>query len=236
MRLVLLLLVFFISLISSAQKTVDVGKQDVNVIDPNFFFAVNGQPFVNAKFVKIVQGSPYFRDDWMQGSVMLNGGKAYFNNNLKLELVTNELHFIDTSNVEMIATGILKQIKLVDTVSQTIYTFIHSAFINGENIPGGWYELLADGKPASLFKQHVKSIVEVKPYGSATYEQLIETYERRMLLLNKNFTEIKNIKDLSNMFADKKNEVQQYIKDHNLSSKSDNDLVQVVNYYNSLHQ
>jgi hypothetical protein len=78
--------------------------------------------------------------------------------------------------------------------------------------------------------------VEVKPYGSATYEQLIETYERRMLLLNKNFTEIKNIKDLSNMFADKKNEVQQYIKDHNLSSKSDNDLVQVVNYYNSLHQ
>jgi len=236
MRPTLLALVCLCSIISLAQKTVDVGKQDVNVTDPNFFFAVNGQPFVNTKFVKVVEGSPYFSDAWMSGIVTTGGGKQYFNLALRLELISNELHFIDSNHSEMIATGQLKQVKLTDTINQKVFTFIHSAFINGENIPRGWFQLLTDGKHAALFKQYLKDIQESQPYGAATYEQHIVTHERYMVLYKNNFTEIKKTKDITEMFADKKAEVQKHISEQKLSAKFDADLIAIVNYYNSLHQ
>jgi hypothetical protein len=236
MRPTLLVLACLCFIISSAQKTVDVTKQDVNVTDPNFFFVVNGQPFVSTKFVRVVEGSPYFSDAWMSGIVMIGSGKQYFNIALRLELISNELHFIDSNKNEMIATGDLKQIKLTDTINQKVYTFIHSAFIDGENIPRGWFQLLADGKEVALFKQYLKDIQETQPYGAATYEQHIMTHERYMVLYKNNFTEIKKTRDIAELFVDKKTEIQKYISEQKPSVKSDTDLIGLVNFYNSLHK
>jgi hypothetical protein len=60
---------------SSAQKTIDVTTSNVNAMSPSFFNVIGGQPFVSAKFARLVEGTPYFRDEWMKGNVVLNGGR-----------------------------------------------------------------------------------------------------------------------------------------------------------------
>src|SRR5262245_41962896 len=102
MRLCLFASIIFLSQIASAQRVIDVEKQEVRAGDAEFLFVVSGTPFINTKFVRVVQGSPYFRDQWMKGSVTVNGGKEYSNLKLKLELIDNEVHFTDSADRELI--------------------------------------------------------------------------------------------------------------------------------------
>src|SRR5262245_50079417 len=86
-----------------AQKTVDVTAGTASAMSSNFFTVVNGEPIVFAKFKELVNGSPYFRDDWMRGNVVLNGAeKQYAGILLKLDLYENEVHYQSLSGTEMI--------------------------------------------------------------------------------------------------------------------------------------
>jgi hypothetical protein len=133
----------------------------------------------------------------------------------------------------MIATTPIQKVVLVDSISQQAYTFV-----NGEYMPAigrikGWYQLLSGGS-AMLFKKINKQMQEVKPYGSATVEQTIVTSPRYYVLYKVNLTEIKKIKELSDVLVDKRDEVSQFVKNNNLSGKTENDFITLINYYNSL--
>lgn len=222
------------SIFSFAQKTIDVTKNDVNVTSPGILTVVGGTPFVNAKFAKVVSGSPYFYEEWLKGNVFMNGGKEYAGLYLKLDLIDNELHYLDPAGIEMIATSRVQKCSLFDTVEQQVFTFVNSAFINSTNLPQpGWYLLLSTGT-ASLFKQFVKRIREEKPYNSATVEQHIDTSPRYFVLYKGVFTEIKKIKDAPEVLHDKKEELLKYIKDKNPGSKTDEDFAALINFYNGL--
>jgi hypothetical protein len=233
MKTLYLILLCFCSISIAAQKTVDVTTGNVSAMSPAFFNVVGGEPFVMAKFTKLVEGTPYFKDEWMKGNVIVNGGGQYSGVYLKLDLYDNEVHFQDQKGNEMIATTPIQKVILVDSISQQAYNFV-----NGEYMPAigkikGWYQLLSEGN-AMLFKKINKQMQEVKSYGSATVEQSIVTSPRYYVLYKLNFTEIKKIKDLADVFADKKQEVSQFVKNNNLSGKTDNDFITVISYYNSL--
>ena len=74
MKLLLSFCCVVLAYATSAQKVIDVSKQDVTV-GSDLFFTVGGEPFVNAKFVSLVEGSPYFKDEWLKGSVIMPAGK-----------------------------------------------------------------------------------------------------------------------------------------------------------------
>jgi hypothetical protein len=211
-----------------------VGKTDLNVTSPNVMFVVGGTPFVNAKFAKIVSGSPYFYEEWMKGNVFVNGGKEYSGLFLKLDLLNNEMHYLDPAGVEMVTTSELQKLVLFDTIAQQVFTFINSSFINSGNAPQkGWYLLLSTGT-ASLFKKLHKVVREEQPYNSATVEQHVETRSRYFVLYKNVFTEIKKIKDAPDILIDKKDPLLRYIKENNLKGKTDEEFLALIDFYNSL--
>jgi hypothetical protein len=216
-----------------AQKTVDVSSGNGNAMSPAFFMVVNGQPFVMAKFTKLVEGTPFFKDEWMKGNVVVNGGTQYSGIFLKLDLFDNEVHFQDQKGNEMIATTRIQKIILLDTAMQQLYNFVNGEFIQANVRIKGWYQLLTEGK-ATLLKKFSKQLHELRPYGSATVEQTIFTSPRYYILHDGTFTEIKKIKEMADILTDKKDEVAQYIKTNNLSGKTDGDFEKLVNYYNEL--
>jgi hypothetical protein len=229
---------FFITLCictisSAAQKTVDVTTGNVSAMSPSFFNVVGGEPVVLVKFARLVEGTPYFKDEWMKGNVIVNGGRQYSGIYLKLDLFDNEVHFQDQKGNEMIATTSIQKLILIDSATQQAFNFINGEFIQANSRIKGWYQLLADGK-AMLLKKFNKQMQEVKPYGSATVEQSIITSPRYYILYNGNFTEIKKIKELAAILVDKKEELTQYINSNNLSGKTDNDFISLINYYNGL--
>jgi hypothetical protein len=222
------------ALFSPAQKkTVDVTTGNVNAMSPSFFNVVGGEPIVSVKFARLVEGTAFFKDEWMKGDVVLTGERQYHGIYLKLDLYDNEVHFQDQKGNEMIATSLIQKLILFDTTAQQVFNFINGEFIRANGHVKGWYQLLSDGK-ASLFKKINKQIHEVKQYGSATVEQSIISLPRYYILYNGTFTEIKKLKDLPNILVDKKEEIAQYIKSHNLSGKTDSDFEIILNYYNGL--
>ncbi|HEU4860222.1 MAG TPA: hypothetical protein VFT15_10315, partial [Chitinophagaceae bacterium] len=78
------------------------------------------------------------------------------------------------------------------------------------------------------------SLLENKPYGSATVEQIIRTDTRYYVLVNGQWTKVKKLKDLTTLFPDKKDEVFKFISDKKLSGDSEANFAAIVSYYNSL--
>ena len=65
---------FFFLFISSctivfAQRIIDVDKLEGSAL--NYFRSVNGEPTMYTKFVRLVEGTPYFSDKWMKEMYLL---------------------------------------------------------------------------------------------------------------------------------------------------------------------
>jgi hypothetical protein len=217
-----------------AQQVIDVSKQDVRV-GSNLFFVSGGEPFVTAKFVNLVEGTPYFKDEWMKGIVVDKNNHEYKDVSLKIDLLDKRVHFLDVNGKEFIATTPIKEVILTDT-SGNNYRFVHSSeFEKPVNaIKDGWYLWLSTGT-ASLYKVFNKNLSEIKPYGSSTVEQRVSSSEKYLIYYNNAFLEVKKLGDVPNVLSGKKKELTAFLKKQDDQKASmDDRFVKLIEYYNSL--
>jgi len=225
----------FIWINSFSQRTIDVDK------DPNAnggilqnVYAVGGKPFVTAKFSKVIEGSPFFNEQRMQGTIISSEGKEYKDLSTRLNLLESQVNYLGDNQIEMIATSVVREVVLADTVEKIEHRFIFSEFIEIPDKPEkDFYELLETGK-AGLYKQHKKKLLESKPYGSATIEQKIQTEIRYFILVNGQWIRIKKMKDLTTAFYKKNKEIGKFITEKKISENSESNFEIVTAYYNSL--
>ncbi|MFN2458833.1 MAG: hypothetical protein ABR502_11585 [Chitinophagaceae bacterium] len=231
---VLLLLQCFT--ISSAQRVVDVSKGDINVMSQGLFYSIGGEPFVTAKFVRLVKGSLFFNDEWTSSYIVLKNGKEIRRVMLKLNLLDNAVYYIDELGRELIAKSTIRKVILTDAITNENYRFIHSTFLPvTAQIKSGWYLWLHTGQPASLYKLYNKNLSEQTPYGSATIEQRIKTTEKYFVLYNNTMFRVKHPKDLPAVLANKKPEPESYYSQIAKDKVSlDDKFEKMVVYYNSL--
>ncbi len=227
-RRLLFLILILASLYSNAQRVVDVTRENVNAMALSF--SVGGEPFSTAKYIQVVEGTPYFHAGWMRGSLMLSDSNEYINMLLRLDLLGNNVEYIDKTGQQLVATSVIREIRLTDSLGQS-YHFIHSGYIGAKDIEAGWYQLLAAGK-VSLYKKIVKEVLENKPYGSATTEQKINNREYYFLQKGAALSRIKKFKDLPDMLTDKKTALSAMISTNKLSGKADQDYTALVSLYN----
>jgi len=225
---------FLHALATNAQLRVDEGKSVVLMSTGSFFTIGSQLVSNNTKYAKVVTGSPYFRDSWMRGMVILTKGAAYDSILFRLDLLDNSLHYLDPRGTELIATSPVKTVILTDSVTGMKYTFDNSAYIPATNkIETGWYLLLADGQTA-LYKRIKRVLNETLPYGSATTEQTIDGSEEYYIFSASVFTRIKKIKEIPELLTDKKEALNKYISSKKLTGRSDTDYSELVEYYNTL--
>ena len=217
----------------SQQRVVNVDKDDVSPLS-GLFFVLGGEPYSLARYVKVTEGSSFFNEQWLPGSLILPAGKKYDSVQIKIDLLADEVHYQDRSGNPLIATSRIREIWLTDSLSNKKYHFVHSSFIgSGTSAAAGWHLMLTDG-PAFLFKKLQKEIIETKPYGSATAEQHITTSGRYFVLSNNTLSPVKSLSVIADLLSDKKAELVQFISSNKLKGKSDGDFISLVTYYNSL--
>jgi len=234
MRFFLLAVLFICLQPCFAQQVIDVSKQDVQV-GSSMFYAVGGEPFVNVKFVNLIEGTPYFEDEWLKAVVVDKNNRQYKDVSIKIDLVDNNVHYLDEKQKEMILTTPVKEIVLSNALGDN-FRFIHSSYFEKPvNAPKeGWYLWLCNGQ-ASLYKTFIKTVSETRPYGSATTEQRIQTTEKYLLFYNNAFLEVKKIKDVPSVLANKKKELEDFLKTtDDPKATMDDRFVKLVEYYNSL--
>lgn len=234
MRYLIAIVSLFLFNAAFAQQVVDVSKQDVR-LGSNMFFVSGGEPFVTTKFVNLVEGTPYFKDEWLKGIVVDKSNHQYKDIRLKIDLVDNTIHYLDDKEKEFIATTPIKEVVLTDGLDNN-YRFLHSSGL--ENIVNAekdkWYLWLVTGT-ASLYKKFEKDLSEFKGYGASTAEQHIKTREKYLILYNNSFLEVKKIKDVPSLLVNKKKELEEFLKTQDDEKKSMEDrLVNLIEHYNSL--
>jgi len=217
-----------------AQRVIDVSKENTQ-LGPNVFYAAGGEPFVNAKFVNLVEGTPYFKDEWLKGIVVDKAHHEYRNISIKLDLLDNKVHYLNDEEQELIATTPLEEVVLTDAAGNN-YRFVRSSLfekpVNGAK--DSWYLWLCSGK-ASLYQIFSKTLSETKPYGSATSEQHMKTSEKYLILYNSSFSEVKKLKDVPAVLANKKTELEAFLKNSDDQKASmDDRFIKLIEYYNSL--
>lgn len=233
MRFLFIAAGLLLSQISFSQTVVDVSKDEGNA--GNRFFVVGGSPFVTAKFVNLTEGTPYFKDEWMN-AVLINDKEQQFKDfKAKIDLMSKEIHYLNQNSNELVATTPVVQVILTDNAGNN-YKFVHSSTFPKTVTPvkEGWYLWLASGT-ASLYKFFTKSLTESKPYGSATVEQHIKTTESYLVLYNNAFLEIKKLKEAPSVLANKKTELEEYLKNKDNSKEGmDDRFAALINHYNLL--
>lgn len=187
--------------------------------------AVGGTPLSGQTYLN-VKGSPYLFDNWEKGNVTLTAGRKFEDIDLMYDQVSNQLIFKDKNG----DSKIFNQPIVTFNIRQT--PNIHQ-FERG--VDGVFYEKLLSGK-AMLWKRNHKSIIDEKPYGSATIQRNIlnniSYYSGELTQLIKLKTDKKSILTyLSNNTA----ELETFIKKEKLNTKNEADLMRLFEYYNGLN-
>ncbi|HSC54696.1 MAG TPA: hypothetical protein VLC98_13785 [Phnomibacter sp.] len=181
------------------------------------------------KYSEVVDGSAYFNENWLDAAVMLNNNVLIENVKLRIDLLANEIHYLDSAGKEMISTQPIKSIIFKNSANDTSAVFV-SGLVFPENKlidAKSFMQLLSKGK-ASLVKQYEKKITEQKGYASATVEKKISTEVKYFVWHNNSFTRVKNIQEIADALQDPK------LAAGKKNSKSEADLKATVDAFNKL--
>jgi hypothetical protein len=220
------------------QQVIDANSDAFTSVnhDPSILNSVNGMLFQPTKFIKVTAGTPFFMDRWMNAKLFDATGDSYASHSVRLNLLDNQVNFLDARGIEMVANTPIKRMLLTDTTTGTQYLFVL-----GDQIPEAekalartWLQVLVNDK-VSLCKQTKKSIHESIAYGTSTTEEDIPSIDYYFVRMNANFIRVKTWVDLLQLFSDKKDAIDQYIHDHHLKGKSTEDYTQLVRYYNTFN-
>lgn len=226
----------FMCVAGRAQQVIDVNSDDFSATNQrSVLSAATGQIFQPDKFVRVTSGSPFFKGQWFSARLFDADGNSYASPNVRLNLLDNEVNFLDAAGTEMVATTPVKKIQLTDTISGVRYFFVRSDQIPEADKSQGntWLQVLVNDK-VSLLRQQKKTIHENIAYGTSTTEEDILTIDMYFVRMNNIFTRVKTWQEFLQLFADKKEAVDQYVHDRHLKGKSEDDYTRLVQFYNSL--
>ena len=200
-----------------------------------FLSDVNGRAFEN-KYADI-NGSAYLFPDFKFATIELADGRKYANVKARLNLVEHEVNFIASNGEEgYIGKGMVKSFLINDTTRQGIKTYsFQTGFSKTDNQTViHFYQILASGKIA-LVKSINKNIEERLNELSGEKSKEFAVRENLYLLIG---GELKRVKKEASFFIsameDKKELVSQFISSNKLNFKTEDQLLRVVEYYNSL--
>jgi hypothetical protein len=195
----------------------------------------NGQPF--KAFYEGVQGSPYFLPGWKPATIFLNQGKKFEKIKTRIDLYTQEVHFITANGVEAVTpNGMVTAIILFDSTAKGEHTYIFKTgypATDNQN-SNNFYLVLCEGQ-IQLLQSIRKKINERKDDISNETTREFDTYTEYYYFTNNEIKKIK--KDKAFMLAllsSEKNKVEAFIKKDNTNFRNIDSLVKLVSFYNSL--
>lgn len=195
----------------------------------------NGRPLLEKKYID-VEGNPYLTDNWVSGIVTLASGEIYKDVQLKYDLVKDELLFQNSKGESMSFMKPVNKFTLFGLPGNESKVL---QFSNGFKAVEGataetFYQVLAVGE-TPLLKRIFKVVTETKSFNSAS---AVKTFDQvQILFLVKNGVPVKIRKDKKSVLealGDRDQLMEEYIKANKLNLKSEQGLVELVTYYNSL--
>lgn len=208
------------------QKTID---------DVRLSKMVDGEHFgLQNLSLKDIQGSPYLDDQFVKGTVITTNGDKYVDIPMRYDQYQDELEVEkDGKSLVFNPKEILKRAEFGGR------TFTCAKYYaNANKVKEAYFEILADGNVRLLSHHTIKFFEKEKekPYVDPKPARFDWPLEDFYIQVGASPAQhISNKKSLLGAFPKHQKEVAAYYKSQKLSAKNKEDLVKLVQYYNSLN-
>lgn len=184
-----------------------------------------------------IEGSPFYKPGCTPADILLSGGRKILAIPANIDLHTQETRIITANNMDaLLIKGIVKEIVFTDTLEGIIKkrTFKTGYPAIDKQDSGDFYESLSEGR-CTLLCYSSKRMLPRKIDFSVQYVNYFSTTEALYLFMNNRLILLKKGKDfILTQLADNKQALTQFISANDLDCKNRQDLIKLVNYYNSL--
>jgi hypothetical protein len=195
-----------------------------------------------------IQGSYYLDTDWNVATVRFYPKTiATPKGTVKLDSLTdiqiriilqgNDVEFNTPDGIKVISGTLVKGFswQAKNQMASKNYVSTLEFVDNYDKTKPSFFEILADGKTKLL--EYTKITIQKPDYNEAFNVGSKDTkiIKEKQLFINKGKEVLRfstNKKDLLELMADKKTEIEKYVKDNNLSIKDRSDLLKIFAYYN----
>jgi hypothetical protein len=179
-----------------------------------------------------IAGTPFFTENWCNTNLQLVNGDVFNVAKAKLDVMNNNLHYIDSRGAEMYVEA--KELKRVEfTADSVLHSFMVHAVVKGGKEVSAFYEVLSEGK-ITLLKQVRKQLEENKNSYTQEVKKEIVTKEAAYVFFNAALTPVKSRESFwQAMMEDKWSGIQTYAGQTGLGFKSLEDVQKIVAYYNA---
>jgi hypothetical protein len=182
-----------------------------------------------------IVGDPYLYKDFYPGKLVLTTGEN-IGLDMRYDIYADQIHFRDKKNTVFA----LLQPEKISMITIDTVKFVYDRISKSGNLPtdkSAYFIVRADGKCKLLVKKNlrIQDAEPPKPYMDAKPAKFIHTEDTYYLKLQgKNPVRISSKKDILNVLSDKKNELSNFFKSEKPVTKSVDDLVKIIKYYNGL--
>ena len=185
----------------------------------------------SVKYAKVAEGTPWYRDEWSDGTLILAAGKEVDHIPLRIDLFGKEVYYKSADSQELVLTTPLRGLILAGPGGRAVFVPGTPWRSVDKALDGAWLQLLVNDT-VSLLHEIRKSMVDRTPFGGSTVS-IISDFDIYYVQMNGEFLRVKSWPDLPAMFGDKKEVLNKFIKDHHLKGHNPDDYAQVVSYYNT---
>lgn len=226
MRALFLLLVFSCFMNESRAQGGVAGPLNGRLVYLKDIFPTAVQPKSRAGF----QGSPFVTDQWLLARLIMPDSIIADSVYIKLNALDKKLHFKDEKGEEMQATIRVNRITIIDENPAWHNTEFRTGL---DKDPNAFFQILADGKVQLLKKMSVV-MWETKVLGEEDKRSLQLETELYFASGNTLYKPNKKCAALTELFADKKEALMQFISAGELSCNKEGDMRKIVERYNAV--
>ena len=180
-------------------------------------------------------GNEYLYPDWTIGHVLQEDDKFFNNMLLKYDMFNDRVIFKSNDDIPMAFKYPIKEFQIIHkkSLNEPMILFKNGFPEVGKYNTKSYYQVLTEGK-TTLVKKPYKSVIESIPYGESEKKKIFVANEIYFLYHKGQMIKFqKSKKNLLDILADKKPQLIAFMNDNKLDMKSDQDFVNLVNFYNS---
>jgi len=181
-------------------------------------------------------GTPYLNQEWIEGVIIMKDNSVITGNKFRYNIYTQQMQF--TNNLDTMAIANPEEIKLVRFADKE---FIYANFYQKDELKQGYFELLKEGE-CSVLKRWIVSyhLVEGETHQrmdiSGDKQEFIRECNCFLKFGNNPARELENRKkDFIACFEEDSQSISAFMKQGKLKYKNQDDLLEIVDYYNVLY-
>ncbi len=200
--------------------------------DMNMILKTTGSRLDLGRYEEI-NGTPYLFEGWKNGTINLNNQSLTAINDIRFNCYQNQLEYLLEGQVYTPLNRYNEfSISLLNGRNEIVYQIFRNGFLDVAEART-YFEVLYDGKTKLLQKHFVRvdeyaeplSYRRLRKFTKVTSLYVYKTSEKKLF-------KIKNEKkSILEVIADKKSLIQNYIVEYNLKLKNEEEIIDVLKYY-----